>query len=152
MGLRQGSTSLFNGEWLDLAPPLFLSRIDLVFEPVLTPSSWLFVVVVGLVRACMVGDSQGCRSSSLLSNDSFITVEGACDWCASQTWGTTNRTSLRRRWHPSCNRSMGLWPALRFQCSALRQTEIKKTPIVSIYIRNTLLCQFVDCSQWHWIF
>ena len=54
MGLRQGSTSLFNGEWLDLAPPLFLSRIDLVFAPVLTPSSWLFVVVAGLVRAWLV--------------------------------------------------------------------------------------------------
>ena len=70
---------------MDLAPPLFLLQIDLVFALVLTPSSWLFVVVVGLVRACMVGDSQGCRSRSVLSNDSVIRVEGACDCGASQT-------------------------------------------------------------------
>ena len=54
MGLRQGSTSLFNGEWLDLAPPLFLLQIDLVFALVLTPSSWLFVAIAGLVPAWLV--------------------------------------------------------------------------------------------------
>ena len=40
-------------DWI-LAPPLFPLQIDLVFAPVLTPSSWFFVVVAGLVRAWLM--------------------------------------------------------------------------------------------------